>query len=168
VPVPAVGDRLGAEFTGWRTLAASPGRDHLDRWSRTHLDQLADLEATWAGHAAGDTLLHADIRADNILLTRQGAVVVDWPWACRGAAFTDLVLFAPSVALQGGPQPAELITSSRSGGAASPHAVTALVCALAGYLTESSLRPPPQGLPTIRAFQAAHATIARQWLAERL
>jgi aminoglycoside phosphotransferase (APT) family kinase protein len=160
VHVPAVGERLGAEFTGWRTLAASPGRDHLD--------QLADLEATWAGHAAGDTLLHADIRADNILLTGQGAMVVDWPWACRGAAFTDLVLFAPSVAMQGGPQPAELIASSRSSSAASPHAVTALVCALAGYLTESSLRPPPPGLPTIRAFQAAHATIARQWLTERL
>ena len=168
VPVPAVGERLGAEFTGWRTLAASPGRDHLDRWSRTHLDELADLEATWAGHAAGDTLLHADIRADNVLLTGQGATVVDWPWACRGAAFTDLVLFAPSVAMQGGPRPADLIASSRSGAAASPAAVTALVCALAGFLTEASLRPPPPGLPTIRAFQAAQAAIARQWLTERL
>jgi aminoglycoside phosphotransferase (APT) family kinase protein len=168
VPVPAVGERLGAEFTGWRTLAASPGRDHLDPWSRTHLDQLADLEATWAKHAAGDTLLHADIRADNILLTSTGAMVVDWPWACRGAAFIDLVLFAPSAAMQGGPPPADLITSSRSGRAASPHAVTALVCALAGYLTETSLRPPPPGLPTIRAFQAAQATITRHWLTERL
>jgi aminoglycoside phosphotransferase (APT) family kinase protein len=168
VPVPPVGERLGAEFTGWRTLAASPRRDHLDPWSRAHLDQLADLEATWADHAAGDTLLHADIRADNILLTGHGAIVVDWPWACRGASFTDLVLFAPSVAIQGGPPPAELIASSRSGGAASPRAVTALVCALAGYLTERSLRPPPLGLPTIRAFQAAQATITRQWLTERL
>src|SRR5438552_9903126 len=44
-----------------------PGRDHLDPWSRLHLDQLADLEATWADHAAGDTLLHADLRADNLL-----------------------------------------------------------------------------------------------------
>ena len=107
VPAPAVGERLGAEFTGWRTLAASPGRDHLDPWSRTHLDQLADLEATWADHAAGDTLLHADIRADNILLTRQRAMVVDWPWACRGAAFTDLVLLAhdeaPEMAVLRGP-----------------------------------------------------------------
>jgi hypothetical protein len=168
VPAPAVGERLGAEFTGWRTLAASPGRDHLDPRSRVHLDQLADLEATWADHAAGDTLLHADIRADNLLLTGQGAMVVDWPWACRGAAFTDLVLFEPSVALQGGPPPAELIASSRSGSAAGPHAVMALVCALAGYLTETSLRRPPPGLPTIRAFQAAHATIARHWLTECL
>ena len=78
------------------------------------------------------------------------------------------VLFAPSAAMQGGPQPADLIASSRSGGGASPQAVTALVCALAGYLTESSLRPPPPVLPTIRAFQAAHATIARHWLTERL
>ena len=60
------------------------------------------------------------------------------------------------------------MASSRSGRAASPHAVTALVCALAGYLTESSLQPPPLGLPTIRAFQAAHATITRHWLTERL
>ena len=44
----------------------------------------------------------------------------------------------------------------------------ALVCALAGYLTETSLRRPPPGLPTIRAFQAAHATIARHWLTECL
>jgi len=169
VPVPTVSERLGGMFTGWRTLAARPpGRDHLDPWSRARLDQLADLEATWTDHAAGETMLHADIRADNILLTSQGAMVVDWPWACQGAAFTDLVLFAPSAAVQGGPPPADLIASSRSGGAASPQAMTALVCAVAGYLTESSLRPPPPGLPTVRAFQAAHAAIARRWLTERL
>ena len=31
-----------------------------------------------------------------------------------------------------------------------------------------SLRPPPPGLPTIRAFQAAQATITRHWLTQRL
>jgi RIO-like serine/threonine protein kinase len=41
------------------------------------------VEATWAGHAAGTTLLHADIRADNVLLTGGGVVVVDWPHAWR-------------------------------------------------------------------------------------
>ena len=33
---------------------------------------------------------------------------------------------------------------------------------------ESSLQPSLPGLPTIRAFQAAHATITRHWLTERL
>jgi hypothetical protein len=46
--------------------------------------------------------------------------------------------------------------------------VAALVCAMAGYLTERSLQPPPPGLPTLRAFQAAQATIAREWLAQLL
>jgi len=58
----------------------------------------------WAEHAAGDTLLHADIRADNLLITSRDPVVIDWPWACRGAAFVDPVLFAPSVAMQGAPR----------------------------------------------------------------
>jgi aminoglycoside phosphotransferase (APT) family kinase protein len=167
--LPTVRKRLGGEFTGWRTLAGSPGspgRDGLDPWSRRHLDRLADLETTWGEHAAGDTLLHADIRADNLLLASRGPVVVDWPWACRGAAFADLVLFAPSVAMQGGPPPADLIASSRSCRAVSRESLAALVCALAGYLTERSMRPPPPGLPTVRVFQAAQATIARRWLAE--
>jgi aminoglycoside phosphotransferase len=166
VTVPPLSERLGAEFTGWRTLAGSGGGDHLDPWSREHLDRLAALEATWTDHAAGDTLLHCDIRADNILLTGRGATVVDWPWACRGAAFADLVLFAPSVAMQGGPQPADLLASSRSGRAADPAAVRAVACALTGYLTERSLRPAPPGLPTVRGFQAAQAAVARRWLAE--
>lgn len=57
-------------------------------------------------------------------------------------------------------------TPGPAGRAAATQAVTALVCAMAGYVTERSLQPPPSGLPTIRAFQAAQATIARQWLAQ--
>jgi aminoglycoside phosphotransferase (APT) family kinase protein len=166
VAVPGVTERLAGEFTGWRTLAAAGGHDRLDQWSRRHLERLAGMEPAWAGHAAGDTLLHADIRADNLLITDRGPVVVDWPWACRGAAVVDLVLFAPSVAMQGGPPPAGLIVLSRYGRAAGREALAALVCGIAGYLTERALRPPPPGLPTVRAFQAAQGAAARRWLAE--
>jgi Ser/Thr protein kinase RdoA (MazF antagonist) len=113
-------------------------------------------------------LLHADVRADNLLLTRDGVMVVDWPHACRGAAFTDLVLFAPSVAMQGGPEPAALLARSRAGRAASRDALAAVVCALAGSFTERSLRPAPPGLPTVRRFQAAQGEVARRWLATLL
>jgi hypothetical protein len=94
--------------------------------------------------------------------------VVDWPHACRGAAFADLVLFAPSVAMQGGPEPAALLARSRAGQGASREAVTAVVCALAGFFTESALRPAPPGLPTLRRFQAAQGEVARRWLATLL
>jgi Ser/Thr protein kinase RdoA (MazF antagonist) len=168
VTVPAVAEYLGTDFTGWRTLAGTPGDDRIDPWLRARLPELAGLEATWAAHAAGDTLLHADVRADNLLLTGDGVMVVDWPHACRGAAVADLVFFAPSVAMQGGPEPAALLARSRAGRAASREALAAVVCALAGYFTERSLRPAPPGLPTVRRFQAAQAEVTRRWLATLL
>ena len=170
---PVISEYLGADFSGWRALAQAPGDDRLDPWSRARLAELAALEATWAAHAAGDTLLHADIRADNLLLTDEGAaggrvMVVDWPHACRGAAFVDLVAFAPGVAMQGGPEPAELLARSRSGQDVSRDSLAAVVCALAGYFTERSLQPPPPGLPTVRQFQAAQGEVTRRWLATLL
>ena len=168
VPVPAVEQCLGTDFTGWRTLARNPPDDRLDPWSRARLGELAALEATWAGYAAGDTLLHADLRADNLLVTAEGVTVVDWPHACRGAAFADLVFFAPSVAMQGGPEPAALLARSRVGRQAGRDALTAVVCAVAGYFTERSLLPPPPGLPTVRGFQAAQAETTVRWLATLL
>jgi aminoglycoside phosphotransferase (APT) family kinase protein len=168
ITAPAIGQYLGADFTGWRTLARTPGDDRIDPWARTRLAELAAVEATWAGHASGTTLLHADIRADNLLLTHHGVVIVDWPHACLGAAFVDVVLLAPSVAMQGGPQPAELVARSRAARSASHADLTAIVCALAGYFTERALRPPPPGLPTVRAFQAAQGEVACRWLAQLL
>jgi aminoglycoside phosphotransferase (APT) family kinase protein len=168
VKVPAIDQYLEADFTGWRTLARTPGDDRIDPWSRTRLADLAALEATWAARTTGTTLLHLDIRADNLLVTSGGVMVVDWPHACCGAAFADLVFFAPSVAMQGGPDPAALLARSRTGREASRDAVTALVCALAGYFTERSLRPAPPGLPTVRSFQAAQGEVTRAWLATLL
>ncbi len=169
IPVPAIAELFAEDFTGWRALAGSPGQERLDPWSRAHLGELAALESTWAEHAAGDTLLHTDIRADNLLLTvDREVVVVDWPHACRGAAFTELMLFAPSAAMQGGPGLADLLGMSRAGRTARPQSVTAILCALAGYFTSQALLPPPPGLPTVRAFQAAQGQVARRWLADFL
>ncbi len=57
----------------------------LDGWSARHLDRLAELEAGASAAADGDTLLHLDLRADNLLLTPDRVVVVDWPHARVGA-----------------------------------------------------------------------------------
>lgn len=168
VKVPSVDQYMGTDFTGWRTLARTPGDDRVDPWSRARLTELAALEATWAARAAGNTLLHTDIRADNLLVTADGVTVVDWPHACYGAAFVDLVFFAPSVAMQGGPDPAALLARSRTGREAGRDALAAVVCAMAGYFTERSLRPPPPGLPTVRSFQAAQGEVTRAWLATLL
>ena len=46
---------------------------------------------------------HGDLRADNILLTQDGVVIVDWPGASVGAPWVDMLGMAPSVVLEGGP-----------------------------------------------------------------
>ena len=68
----------------WRKLQQErPAR--LDGWSLRNLDRLAALEAEAPAAAAGETLLHLDLRADNMLLTPDRVVVVDWPHARVGA-----------------------------------------------------------------------------------
>ena len=58
----------------------------LDGWSERNLAALAALEAEAPAAAAGDTLLHLDLRADNLLLTPERVLVVDWPHARVGAS----------------------------------------------------------------------------------
>lgn len=168
--VDVASDAFATRLCGWQRLASEePSQlDRLDEWSRRHLTELIELEALAPAAVAGETLLHFDIRADNLLLSEDRVWFVDWPLACVGAAWVDLVFFAPSVAMQGGPPPEALLQRSVIGRAAEPTAITAGVVATAGFFTHRSLQPPPPGLPTVRAFQAAQGVVARQWIAQRI
>lgn len=166
VPLRSATELFSTEIRGWRRLQESPPPG-LDDWSRHHLDSLARLEESAGNAVAGDSLLHFDIRADNLLLTPDRVFFVDWPHACVGAGWVDLVGFAPSVAMQGGPEPEALLQNHPLCRGADPDAITATVAAVAGYFTSRSLQSPPPGLPTIRAFQAAQGKVARGWLAKR-
>ena len=155
---------------GWRTLREERGdRQHsLAPWFQNNLDRLANLEVDVPEAVEGHTLLHLDIRADNILLTPDRVWFLDWPHACVGAAWVDIVVMAPSVTMQGGPPPEEIVAAHPAYRGADPEAVNAVVAALAGAFTEWGSRPPPPGLPTLRAFQQAQASVARDWLLRRL
>jgi aminoglycoside phosphotransferase (APT) family kinase protein len=180
------GRELSEAFTtgisGWGKFAAAgqqeavqgpgPGQVHapdrgLDDWCRRNLESLVRLEAAAPEAVDGDSLVHLDTRADNLVLTDDHVYVVDWPWACRGAAWVDCVGFAPSVEMQGGPSAEQLVRRFPRVRAADPDRVTATVAAIAGYFTWQAAQPPPPGLPTVRAFQAAQGAVARRWLAER-
>jgi aminoglycoside phosphotransferase (APT) family kinase protein len=164
---PPVAEALDELFHGWRTLASGDAAG-LDPWAAEHLDELAALEASWAQGAAGSTLLHCDVRADNILLTPDRVVFVDWPHACIGAAWIDLLAFLPSVAMQGGPSPWEVFEAHPLGRDAARKQVVPVVAALAGFFVERSLQPPPAGLPTLREFQSAQGIETLAWLRRTL
>lgn len=164
--VASAADAFGRGEMSWAALAATPN-PALDPWSARHLAELVALEANAGEAARGDTLLHFDLRADNLLLTADGVHVVDWPHAHVGAAFVDLVWFAPCVAMQGGPSPRDLMARYGPARDADPAALDPVIAGVAAYFTAGSLQPPAPGLPTLRAFQAAQAEVARAWLAER-
>jgi aminoglycoside phosphotransferase (APT) family kinase protein len=164
--VPDAAEAFGRGEDSWAALAAATN-PALDAWSRRHLQGLVGLEALAGDAARGDTLLHFDLRADNLLLTADGVRIVDWPHAHVGAAFVDFVWFAPCVAMQGGPAPRDLMARYGPARDADPAALDAVIAGVAAYFTTGSLKPPAPGLPTLRAFQAAQAEVARAWLAER-
>jgi aminoglycoside phosphotransferase (APT) family kinase protein len=152
-------------INGWR-IALDRGERRLDPWCLKHLARLADLEVQAPAAAAGHTLLHFDSRADNLLIAGDRVFVLDWPSARIGAPFVDWVAMAPSVAMQGGPEPQAFLSRFDLAGV-SPHAIDAVVCSVAGYFVVRALDPPPPGLPTVRAFQAAQGVHALRWLQER-
>jgi aminoglycoside phosphotransferase (APT) family kinase protein len=157
---------LNRHGRGWNRLLEDP-LPGLDEWTIRHMIDLARLEGQATTAARGDTLLHFDTRADNVLLTPDRVYFVDWPHARLGQAWVDVVLMAPSVNMQGGPDPEELLQRHPAARAADPDAISATIAAVAGFFTNQSLQPPSAGIPGLRRFQAAQGEIARRWLQDR-
>lgn len=174
--LPTLGYRTCAAFTGWRRLAADApaGRTDIEPWldGRT-LTRLAEVESEWTTRCEPTALIHSDIRTDNLLVDGNDRVwLVDWAHGCNGPPWIDLIGLLPSVAMQGGPDPAEIWAGSRYGpdgtNSAPSAAVDAVVAGVAGYFTYPARRPPVPEIPMLRDFQEAQAVPARAWLRQRL
>jgi len=172
-PAPSFLDRHAPILTAWREYAAGSRAGDtvppdIDPWFRGRLDRLVELEERLPCALQGESLLHCDLRADNVLLTDDAVYFADWPHACRGPAWADVVLFLPSVALQGGPGPAVAFEESGLGRSADPEDVNALLAAVAGFWVRSGRRPAAPGLAPVRPFQRAQGDAALRWLRDRL
>lgn len=139
----------------------------LDPWEAAHLDRLVELCAGTLAQVDGDTVVHLDVRADNILLGRDRVYFVDWPWACNGAPWLDTALFLVNAAYSGH-DPEALAQRSVLLRDVDPIHVSGVLAGLAGMWAEASRRPPPDGLPTVREFQRAQQIVTLEWLKRRL
>ena len=164
--LPLIAAALADDLLGWERVAHDPPAD-LDGWARRELPALRHLAARAPGVLAGVSLVHADLRADNLLLRPDGSVVlVDWPWAARGPAWFDALLLLVNVRLHGGHDVQGLLHTAAPG--VDDEDLTAVLAGLAGYFIDRARRPAQPGLPTVRAFQAAQGAAVLSWVQERL
>ncbi|MFX0574380.1 phosphotransferase family protein [Nocardia nepalensis] len=169
IPAPTVAELLVNDFAQWRALTERPSAvERLPDWVGDHLDLLAALEHGWADAAAGHTLLHMDLRADNVLLTGEQVVIVDWPHAAIGANWIDPMCMVPSIAMQDGGDPETLWQRLPYTRTIDRRSVNAVLAALTGFFLVNSLKPPPPGLPRLREFQRRQGEFALSWLENRL
>jgi hypothetical protein len=168
-PAPLAGEELAEIVHGWRELAAAPPAD-LGAWALQHLDDLADLETGWLAAADGDTLLHGDINASNLLITDGRVWLIDWAQPVRGAAWIDVADLVPHLVLAGHtPAEAEsVVQASPVWRATDPDVITSYAAAFAGYWARSCRYPAPPSVPHLRAYQRRAAQAACAWAAHRM
>jgi aminoglycoside phosphotransferase (APT) family kinase protein len=133
-----------------------------------HLTELADLEARWAEITPGKTLLHCDLRDDNLLVRNDGQIFVcDWNWAAIGAKWIDAVWFLIGPA--GDQVDVEsLLTQDELTATVPSKDIDSLLASTAGMWAHGAGRPlHPTSSPWLRIQQSWYAKAALDWLAHR-
>jgi hypothetical protein len=164
---PPVQDRLAPMFGNWEYLARTDPRA-IPGWAIPHLDDLIEISAS-AAAATGDgsTCVHLDVRSDNVLITGDGVVLVDWNWAGTGPPWVDTVCLALEVRTTGGDAECLLRTSPLTRDV-DPTVITGMIAGVTGMFERRHREPSPPGLPRLRTFQAGYAAALGEWTCERL
>jgi hypothetical protein len=115
------------------------------------------LEAADGATTGGDALCHLDVRSDNLCFRDGGALLVDWNWASLANPVLDIAAWLPSLRVEGGPAPWEVLPDA--GG---------LAAWLAGVWAAVVGLPPPETAPYVRALQRAQLEVALEWLEREL
>jgi SAM-dependent methyltransferase len=149
-----------SEFGGWyQVVADSEAFVGLGLCSRDWLVRALPLLVDTERHAPlqGDQLVHTDVRSDNICLLPDRTVLVDWDMPHRGNSIFDRAFFAPSLRLEGGPLPEEVV-------GAQPE-FAALV---SGFFAARAGLPTIPDAPRVRRIQLRQLRIALPWAARAL
>lgn len=161
---PAPGDLPTAaeEFAGWPAL-----------WQRTPLADLpfaaefAALAARYTEFVGGSTLVHTDLRDDNVLLhPTRGPLLCDWNWPVVGADWIDTVLMLIGPRGDGLDVETILATHPRTAGL-HPDAVDSWLALACGYFLHSAAQPAPSTSPWVRVAQRWQGEVCREWVCER-
>ncbi|QIG42709.1 hypothetical protein G5V58_07855 [Nocardioides anomalus] len=155
LPLPTAAE----EFAAWPALW-----DDLDL---PHREEASALAAAFASVMAGDTVVHTDVRDDNILLTTDGrALLCDWNWPFAGAPWLDslFLLIGPR---GDGVDVEAAIAASPLLSVVPADSVDVVLALVTGYFFTSAAQPVPHTSPHIREAQRWQGEACWAWLRER-
>ena len=118
-------------------------------------------------NARGDTLVHSDLRDDNIILDKGDRVwICDWNMPTSGPIWVDTLTVLISM-VGDGLDGERLIGESNLFTDVDPDLVDGLLALLVGYFLTAELDPLPDASPYLRAAQGWYAHVVEEWLRRR-
>lgn len=106
---------------------------------------------------AGRDLCHLDVRSDNICFRDGRAILVDWNWASLGSTRADRGAWLPSLYLEGGPPPWEVLPDAGD-----------VAAWIGGGWAAVAGTPPPPTAPHVRELQRRQLAVTLDWLDREL
>jgi hypothetical protein len=164
VGLPPLPDVIRGGLSWWTQIAAGrPPMPPVPEWVPARLGELVALEQALPGLAAGGSMLHGDLRLDNVLIDRSGAAwLCDWTWPCLGAPWFDTVTLLVSAYASG------LDVDPLLEPWSAPEAgVDGTLAALGGYWLVRAVSGPSSASPHSRQHQRFSGDQALAWLASR-
>ncbi|HEY8646713.1 MAG TPA: hypothetical protein VIL77_12645 [Gaiellaceae bacterium] len=157
---PAVRESFAELFDRWRVVESDPGpflsvglRDAA--WLDRALPVI--LAAVDSAPVSGDRVCHLDVRSDNLCFRDGRAVLVDWNWTSLANPAVDVAAWLPSLRVEGGPPPWEVLPEGGVLGAF----IAGVWAAVVGL-------PPPETAPTVRDLQRRQLAVALDWIDREL
>jgi hypothetical protein len=157
-------DSIVDDMAGWPAYWDDVRAAHPDF---AHAEEAAALAARFAEVMAGDTVVHTDIRDDNLLLCADGRVLLcDWNWPVVGAPWLDSMFLM--IGPRGDGLDVEAALAAHPLTAEVPSEAIDIVLALViGYFFKSADEPVPPTSPYIRDHQRWQGQVCWDWLSER-
>jgi thiamine kinase-like enzyme len=146
--------------SNWQAIAADP-KPFLslgvagDQWLKAALPLLIGYEGRC--RTDGNSLTHWDLRSDNICLTGNRVVFVDWNLACLSNPKLDLGFWLPSLAYEGGPEPEKILPDAPE-----------IAAWVSGFFAARAGLPDIPDAPQVRQVQRQQLETALPWVIRAL
>lgn len=177
LPRPATLAALGRWTWGWaeneedvEALAEMAGSatEEARRWLQAAVPLLTAASRRQPPAAQPHSLLHRDVRSDNLRWVAGRLRLFDWPHAGAGFGECDVLEFAQAVTAEGGVEPEQVLAWYGERAPVRPEIVDAHVAAITGFLASQAWQDDVPGLPRIRTWQRQQLRVCLRWAARRL